>query len=118
MSQEIKLVFENCEVINIPMENVTYLSIGDIKQSISYSNKSGAINTTLSIKDFYLSANNLPKEDVARIKKYRDITWVEFQGVDYRVEWTDSDMQFDENSRQKTIVSKDGTCVLIEISDD
>jgi len=76
----IDIVFENCEVISIPMTDVLYISLGGITENIWTNNLFGKESCELTLKKTAQSAciNIRNKSKYDRINQYQDITHIDF----------------------------------------
>lgn len=88
IEDDVVLVFENCEVARVPKDKITFLNIGNITESISFTPSKG-VSVFKNASELHLSIEFPDQELVARCFKYKDITQVELEGVVYHMEWPD-----------------------------
>lgn len=91
MSNDLVLVFENCEIAIIKEEHISSVSISGVTEQVFYNTACKSPVVTKQAAKAILSFVNLPEEDAERINKYRDITQVVFGGSVYHMDWPDDD---------------------------
>jgi hypothetical protein len=76
----IDIVFENCEVIQVPMSDVRFIWLGDIKERLFINNicyrKNDGFELDKSATQAKLIIKNKPEYE--RVNKYSDITHIDF----------------------------------------
>lgn len=114
--KSVRVVFENCESVSIPVEDLNVLNLTGANKDISYN---GSNRKELnSISGLYLDANIDNEGDVARFLKYKDITQIVLtferklsEPETYLLYWDDSCV--DENPKQKVEVFGKTVCVEV-----
>ena len=109
----IHIVFENCESIEVPMSDVRYIHLDDIRQSVWENNilfkKDFDLKYSKSASFCRLIIKDKPKYD--RVNQYQDITWIYFyrhgQSIDdVSLNWADGSSDY--SNLGQTIRKEDG----------
>lgn len=114
--KSVRVVFENCESVSIPVVDLGVLTLSGVSKDIIYN---GTKKKELySISGLYLDANINNGSEVARFLKYKDITQIvlTFEGKlseprTYLLYWDDSCT--DENPKQRVEVFGNTVCVEV-----
>ncbi len=119
----IDIVFENCEVIEVPMRDVRFIWLGDIKERLFINNicyrKNDGFELDKSATQAKLIIKNKPEYE--RVKKYSDITHIDFmknnKSISYiGIKWLgESEYR---NDRQEVEVINDEIFINININED
>lgn len=110
MAPKVSLHFENCEAIDIAPEDVTFLHMSGITDSMTYSSRyQNAYKTAAYVR---LGLNNRP--EYRRILLYNDVVCMDIDGVTYYVKWHEGD---EENNRyQKSEIEPYSGDISVTIS--
>ena len=100
------IVFENCEVMDVSKEQVTYMNIWGITESLNYSQFNKRTVVLKHVKGFNIGINSPESSLVDRCLQYKDITQIRWEGITYFMNWADDES--DENSYQTVNVSDNG----------
>ena len=109
-----RIVFENCEVAEVRVDNITYMNLWGVTDSISYSRYQKRTNTFKNVKGFNAGIK-FDSYLVERCLKYKDITQIIWEGQTYFMNWKDYDI--DENEYQTVHIDEDDGVIHINISE-
>ncbi|MDR9852924.1 hypothetical protein RJP21_04825 [Paenibacillus sp. VCA1] len=98
MTPTITLHFENCEALDIAPEDVTFLHMSGIADSMTYTPRYQS--TYKSVAFVRLSVEDKP--EYRRIMRWNDVVCMAVDGVDYYVRWHEDDEV--DNRYQKSVI--------------
>ena len=114
----VKLIFENCEAIDIPFNDILFLHIGKEYKKTHRTFNSLSIETVL--KEFaialnkYIECNFWNNQSIEERLAMRDITWVELcnnnEKVSYYIEWPEYDEHY--STAQRLQYTPDGNLIF------
>jgi hypothetical protein len=91
--QEIVIVFENCEAESVSEDQVAFLHIAGITESITFSPHGGLIKSKTA-ESLHMGIHAPSLGLVARCQKYKDITQIVMDDTTYHIKWEgDSDYE-------------------------
>lgn len=112
ITEDVVVVFENCESAFISKESVDVLWFGDVTENISYTD---AGSCTMKVaKTMHLVVGNPDKNFVERCKQYKDITQVQVGEVTYHIEWPEGHDY--ENPKQTNWYYDDSIMIRVDAS--
>lgn len=85
ITEDVVVVFENCESAFVSKESVGVLWFGDVTENISYTDTGE--RTMKVAKTMHLVVGNPEQRFVERCKQWKDITQVHVGEVTYHIEW-------------------------------
>lgn len=116
---KVRLVFENCEVLDIDYKDVLFLHIG--KEYKKCMRSFNSLSTTTVLKEFAIALDKdivgyfWNNQSVEERLTMRDITWVELSNdnekVSYYIEWPEYDEHY--STAQRLQYTPDGNLVFI-----
>ena len=110
-----RIVFENCEVAEVSVDNITYMNLWGVTDSISYSRYQKRTDVFKHVKGFNVGIRaSCPLRD--RCLQYKDITQIVWEGETYFMKWKDHGI--DENEYQTIHVDEDTGFIHINISEE
>ena len=109
-----RIVFENCEVAEVSLDNITYMNLWGVTDSISYSRYQKRTDVFKHAEGFNVGIRaSCPLRD--RCLQYKDITQIVWEGETYFMNWKDYDI--DENEYQTVHIGEDDGVIHINISE-
>lgn len=110
------LVFENCESVDIDPNDIQYMNIWGVTESISFSKRKSETEVHKYSEGFNLGVRKASTELVERVLQYKDITQVYWEGELYFMNWKDHSL--DESEYQTSHFDSDAGMLHINISKD
>ncbi|GAA0840567.1 hypothetical protein GCM10008915_36380 [Bifidobacterium pullorum subsp. gallinarum] len=113
MLLSVSLFFENCEELVIAADDVAFLHMSDITESMTYNARPNPYHHANKNVGF-LRLSVVDKPDYRRITAYNDIVYVDVNGVEYSVDWHEED-EYD-NRYQSSELREDAGHISVVIS--
>lgn len=105
---DVTLVFENCEIAVIPKENISWLGLSGVTESVYFNKYSEGVLKNAA--EFTIGIEHPEYDTVERCLKYQDITQIDYNGTTYHIEWPEGSTWY--NPNQITEVKRGGVLVI------
>lgn len=108
-----RIVFENCEEVEVSVDNITYMNLWGVTDSISYSHYQKRTDVFKYVEGFNAGIR-ASRGLIERCLQYKDIAQIVWEGQTYFMNWKDHNL--DENEYQTIHVDEDTGVMHINIS--